>query len=219
MLALERDRFQSFRGGFAARSDVRTALEQAVLEACQQYDTKIRENRFVVGGVVELVVGAALRACGVLVRHRGLLQTDVDLIFENAPGGYSVKGMFKTDRTNLLNVLGKKPEVTRWNTGTLFIVGDGVGIVYSDAGLPWWQAHTAECIKPTPGALSVTRRCVVNFARAHPDWVAPCDLPGKKIPQSSRSLKAASTDVAAQILMHHKVLFEHFAGLGPGQQK
>ncbi|MDR7554121.1 MAG: hypothetical protein QN157_00795 [Armatimonadota bacterium] len=213
--SLERDRFRQFRQRFAGQ--VRTATELAIRQIYEEYDTGLRENRFVVGGVVELIVGCALRACGIPVRHRGLMQTELDLRFEDTDGGYSVKALFKSPTTNLVNVLGQSPSLDRWRTATLFVVGD-IGIVYSDPSLPWWVANLERCVRVTSGALTIRRRCLGEFAREAPTWVAGCTVPGVRAPGALRPLRAASTDVASQILMHHQVLFTHFPALGPGQQ-
>jgi hypothetical protein len=233
----ERDQFKTFRDAFAAKAEVRAALEESIRTIYHDYDTTVNENRFTVGGAVEFVVGAALRACGILVQHRGLRAVDVDLVFEDVKAGYSVKALFKTDQTNLLNVLGKPPVISDWQTGTLFVVGGGpagrrrrdqvdlipvgvaVGIVYSDPDLPWWRDHITEYVKPTSGALQVHRRGIIDFARTSPEWVAPCSLPGKEAGMPRKSFRTASMDIAAQVLMHHKVLFDHFPALNPSEQK
>jgi hypothetical protein len=215
IFSLERDRFQQFRQCFPG--EVRTATERAIRQIYEEYDTGLRENRFVVGGVVELIVGCALRACGIPVRHRGLMQTELDLRFEDADGGYSVKALFKSPTTNLVNVLGQPPTLDRWRTATLFVAGD-IGIVYSDPSLPWWEAHLARCVRPTSGALTIRRRCLREFAQAEPTWVVDCMVPGGRSPRALHPLRAASTDVASRILIHHTVLHAHFPALGPGQQ-
>ncbi len=58
----ERKGFQQFRTGFV---NIERDFIQALRKLHLRYDTAIRENRFVVGGATEIVLGAAMRACGV----------------------------------------------------------------------------------------------------------------------------------------------------------
>jgi len=207
---LERDRFSQFRNEIARQPDVKTAMEQAIQEIFGRYDTRVRENRFVVGGVIEHIVGAAIRACHVPVRHRGLTTIDVDLVFEDVQGGYSVKSIFRATATRLVNVLsGEAPTRDRWRAATLFLVGGG--IVYADPDLQWWRVNMDRCIRPRTDALEVRRDCVEEFAQRNPQWAIACNFPAGRGGSVGRSI--ASADVAAQILRSYPVLFSHLPEL------
>lgn len=214
----ERAGFEAFRREFGLKDDIRRQTEEAINEVYWTYDTSIRENRFTVGGVVELIVGASLRACGVPVRHRGAVESDVDLLFDDGTGGYSVKAIFKGSGTRLVNTMGSKASPDRWRTATLFLVS-GTGIVYADPDLPWWASNRNRCIRPSADAIVVSKRCVVQFAALHPEWKASCRLPTES-GQMARPHPARThtADIAAQVLMHYPALHAAFAGLRPGEE-
>ncbi len=205
----EREGFRLFRDRLRGDPELRVELERAVEEILDKYDTAIRENRFVVGGVIEHIVGVSLRACGVGVRHRGLTSAGIDLIFEGDPGGYSVKSMFRASSTRLVNVLGRPPVLSDWCAGTLFLVQRG--IVYADPELPWWKRNLRHCVRIAEDALQIRRGCVEKFILEEPDWLAECRLPGRRRVSSGTNI--ASADLAAQVLMRYHRLFDHLPGL------
>lgn len=197
-------------------------LVESVAHVFWTYDTALRENRFVVGGVIEIILGAALRAAGVMVHHKGGLDSDIDLLFDDDPSaGYSVKTMLKGgEGTRLVNVMGDaRPSVDRWQAATLFVLSGGTGIVYADPWLPWWQAHLRECIRVKTDALQVSRACVRRFAAEHPEWVLPCQFPsGRERGSRPYPARTASADIAATVLMHRPRLFPHLPGLRVGEE-
>jgi len=78
MFERERAGFIVFREGLAQQPVIRQQMESAISDVFWNYDTSIWENRFIVGGVIEYVLGAAMRACSVPVVHRGALKMDED---------------------------------------------------------------------------------------------------------------------------------------------
>lgn len=214
----ERSGFVGFREEIKLKPLVLTEMEKAIDEVFWTYDTSIRENRFIVGGVVEFIVGAALRACGVSVRHKGLIETDIDLLLDNSDVGYSLKAIFKGSGTHLVNTLGEGATVDRWQTGTIFVV-TGVGLVYADPDLEWWLAHRDECLTARPDAIVVKKACIVRFAREQAEWVVPCRLPSKDGEKARlHPTRTASADLAAQVLIHYPKLHAEFGALRPGEE-
>lgn len=191
----ERDGFRQFQEGFAN-------IEQDFIRALQalhrRYDTAIRENRFVVGGATEIVLGAAMRACGVPVRHRGTQTVALDLLFENGEGGYSVKSMLRSSGTRLINVLGHQPSVEGWRAATLFLLPSG--IAYADPELPWWQENKSAVIRVRTDALEIRRQDILRFAQAHPEWFIPCTLRVHTPKDERRFVRSASYDLALTVL-------------------
>jgi len=63
-MAFERERseFLRFSKRLAEKPEVLEQMERAIEEVYWTYDTAIRENRFVVGGVTEFIVGTAERS-------------------------------------------------------------------------------------------------------------------------------------------------------------
>lgn len=215
----ERAGFEVFRREITSRLDVRTDMENAISEVYWTYDTSIRENRFIVGGVVELIVGATLRACGVLIQHKGIIDGDIDLLFDDGEAGYSIKALFKKGSgTRLVNTMGSGASIDRWHSATLFLVTDR-GIVYADPSLDWWMANKDHCLTASGDAISVKKRCIEKFAEAHPQWWIPCRLPTEK-DRATRPYpaKTHTADVAAQILMHKRTLSHAFMDLRPGEE-
>ncbi len=205
----ERQGFQRVKQCFPA---LQKDVQQALQELHHRYSTTVRENRFVVGGATEIVLGAAFRACGVPVKHRGTQASTWDLIFENAHAGYSVKSMLKSTTTRLINVQGRSPQRSLWNTATLFLIPQG--IIYADPALPWWRAHRQTVIKVRSDALEIRRKWVETFSREHPDWWIPCDLALPRETGDRRHVRTASYDLAVQVLKDlGGTLFRHIPEL------
>lgn len=214
----ERAAFLEFGRQIAGRPAVREQMEQAIEDVYWTYDTTIWENRFIVGGTIEFILGSVLRACGIPVKHRGATKIDLDLVFEDGDGGFSVKAILKGTGTRLVNVMGVEPTPERWRSATLFMI-PGLGIVYADPAIDWWVAHRDQCIRPTKDALQVSAKCVGAFASSDPKWVVECRLPRESDrPSRAHPARTASADVAAQVLMHYSDLFSVFAGLKPWEE-
>ncbi|MCR4425018.1 MAG: hypothetical protein NUW23_02350 [Firmicutes bacterium] len=219
MFDLERREFLKFRDRLTSLPDVRDQMERAIEEVFWDYDTALRENRFVVGGAIEFIVGAALRACDVRVRHKGALKTDLDLILEeNEKSGYSLKAVLKATNTRLINVMGAAPTLERWLTATIFLLS-GVGLVYADPAIDWWALRGRQHVKVADDALEVSRKSIEAYAKANPGWLAPCLLPGlEERKKRLRPARTASADVAAQVLYHYPALFREWPGLRPWEE-
>lgn len=214
----ERELFRRFKYELTQRPQVLAQMEQAIEQVYWTYDTTIRENRFTVGGVVEFILGAALSACGVPVRHKGVIESDIDLMLADGTHGYSVKAIFKGSGTRLVNTMGAGADVTRWKSATLFLV-TGLGIVYADPELPWWAANLDRCIRPSGDAITPGKKCITEFAEAHPEWLIKGRMPTETDrPQRPHRARTHAADLAAQVLMHYPQLFEQFAALRPGEE-
>ena len=61
----ERDAFHQIVRTFKARRAVEAAYLDAVADVVEHYNTSIFENRFTVGGAVELITLLLLRECGI----------------------------------------------------------------------------------------------------------------------------------------------------------
>ena len=205
----ERQGFQQFRVGFV---NIKRDFIQALRKIHLRYDTAIRENRFVVGGATEIVLGAAMRACGVPVRHRGTQTVDLDLLFEDGEGGYSVKSMLRSSSTRLVNVLGRTVTVDEWKTATLFLLPNG--IVYADPALPWWQQHKEQKLRVRTDALEIPRRAIQDFAQSHSVWWISCDLRFDRQTKERAHVRTASYEVALNVLKDlGGPLFQHLPSL------
>jgi hypothetical protein len=165
----------------------------------------------VVGGALEIIVGAAFRACGVKVLHRGATEMSLDLIFEDQKGGYSIKSMLRADTTRLINVLGHRPSVQDWQAATLFLIPSG--IVYADPELSWWQENASRAIRARSDALEISRKHIEKFAGSYPDWTISCSL-SVSVPPAVGRARTASLQLASDILMELSgTLFSHLPPL------
>lgn len=214
----ERAGFRAFRDSVAQRPGALRELEASVAEVFRTYDTVVRENRFIVGGVIEFLLGCALRAAGVPVQHKGASTTDIDLRLDGAEGGFSVKAILRGRATNLVNVRGGSAGPDRWRSATLFLISGGLGIVYADPALPWWVAHRDRALRATSDALEVTRRAVEEFAGSEPEWRIPCEFPASTSRGDPGAIRIASADVAATVLVNYPSLHAEFPGLRPGEE-
>jgi len=209
MFEAERAGFETFRGNFPT---VREDFARAIRALHQRYDTAIRENRFIVGGATEIVLGAAMRACGVPVRHRGTQTVALDLLFDDGGGGYSVKSMLRSSSTRLVNVLGRQPSEGGWQVATLFLLPSG--IVYADPELPWWKVNKSRVIRVRSDALEIRRRDIQQFAEAHSEWFIPVSLEVTRRQEERSHVRSASYDLALAVLKDlGGVLFQHLPPL------
>ena len=108
--------------------DAKQQYVNAVSEVLGHYNTTIYENRFVVGGAVEVFTYALLRTVGIDCKLYGDQATSGDILLPNGRI-LSVKGTFTGGASNikLVNKLGGGHR--SWKAATLFIVSD-VGIVF-----------------------------------------------------------------------------------------
>jgi len=118
--------FAALHGSATIAGEVEAAIEECV----RRYDTGPYENRFIVGAVVEQIIGAAARSFGLEVKNAGARRQAYDL--ELRPGlGLSVKYTSVTGRSGVIRLTNSQGAVGVWDTGTIFVVA-GVGVGYAD---------------------------------------------------------------------------------------
>lgn len=162
----------------------------AVASLLGDYDSSIRENRFIVGGATERILATAMRAAGIAsVRSRGLAEDKEDLVVDGV--GISVKSSFtgRRDQIRLINTLGDSQ--TRWSAPTIFIIAER-GIGYADPDLLPNAARTAR------DAVILPRPPLDAFHDANLDYFLPCAVPRK--PMDPTQTKVASESVANEIM-------------------
>ena len=157
----------------------------------QRYNTTIYENRFVVGGAVEVFTCALLRSTGLDCTLYGSQAREGDILLPN-DRKISVKGTFRgvTD-IRLLNTMGKGER--KWTTATLFVVS-GLGIAFGTPDMVE-SAHiesVGDAIVLKKGGL---QRIVDN-----PENVFAMDIDDKPPTETTGLSLKASTTVARQIL-------------------
>lgn len=147
-------------------------FEKAMQVLTEQYNTYVRENRFVVGGVVEILLLALLRSVGIDCEACGATEQHGDVRLRKSKKLLSVKTSLRGVKSiRLINKLsgGKR----KWKTATLFVIA-GVGVVF---GAP--DMVPQECVKGgTEDAIELKQaglRLLVNDS-AH---VMPMCIPHK----------------------------------------
>lgn len=171
----------------------RKEYELAVKTLVELYNTTIHENRFVVGGAVEVFTYALLRSVDI----------DCTLCGDQTPGGdillsngrmLSLKSNFRgLGDIRLLNKMGTGDRV--WDTVTLFVIS-GVGIVF---GAPDMVA--AEHLKATEDAKLIKKAGLQALIdNEDQDNVFRMAIAEKPPTQEARASHKASTAVAEKIL-------------------
>lgn len=160
-------------------------FEKAVEKLITEYDTANWENRFVVGGALEVLFCALLNSIG--FKCKWLKEARYDIEINGVR--YSMKSNFTgTGDIRLINILGD--EMVEWQEPTLFFISN-LGICYADPmmGLP--TRHTSD-------ALVIRTRDIKSMIEKDDKWVLYIKIPRKS--RNSKKIKTASYDVAKSIL-------------------
>ena len=122
----ERRVFDSFRSRCSDRA--KEQFEIAVNTLLRYYNTTIHENRFIVGGAVEVFTCAILRASGIDCTLYSNESKSGDILLQNDKK-LSIKGTFTGGPADvkLMNKLGGGDR--EWDTATLFVISE-VGLVF-----------------------------------------------------------------------------------------
>ena len=185
-----REIYQRLRNGLTDAPYVLEELLGALGVLISEYDTSIRENRFIVGGATERMIAATMRCVGIRnARARGLNLYDEDIVVDDCQ--ISVKGSFTGGRQpiRLINTLGNSSAT--WRTATIFVLANR-GIGYADPEL------LPDATRASRDAVILPRQPLDDLHDAQPQWLLKCDVPAKLRDSSQR--RAASEAVATEIL-------------------
>lgn len=197
----ERTAFRQFKQAVENDKVLKSDIEIALKELLGRFATTIYENRFVVGGALEVIMVAALRAAGIDATDVGAQEERLDIRIPN--GGFSIKGHFSgSGNIRLINVLGDS-EQANWNEATLFVL-HGVGIGYADPEL----LSSVGAIQRTSDAIVIRYSALRAFFGDHPEWLIECEVPQSV--QDKDASELVSRAIARQILARtqklHKAL-------------
>jgi hypothetical protein len=144
----------------------------------------------VVGGAVEHILGAVMRASGIPVVNRGHAESGLDLRTHDA--GFSVKATFQTGWADLrlINSLGSSAQRV-WKEPTILVLG-ARGVGYVDPQL------LPGATKSSGDALVLPGRAYREFLSAVPEYL--CAVPVPLSPSNRQASKLASYAVAEEIL-------------------
>ena len=178
------------KNGFETTPNLLDEFLGAVSSLLGDYDSSIRENRFIVGGATERILAAAMRAAGIgNVRSRGLAEDKEDLVVNGV--GISVKSSFtgRRDQIRLINKLGNSG--AWWTVPTIFVIAER-GIGYADPQL------LPNATRAVNDAVLLPRAPLDAFHDGNPDYFLPCAVPRK--PMDPTQTKVASESVANEIM-------------------
>ena len=193
----ERLIFSEFRAGIEKKPVILDEFLAACRAVNTRFDTAIYENRFIVGGVVEQLLGASMRAVGCDIDNVAKTSRGVDLSVPSRDAGFSVKAQFKRSTDiRLVNTMGAAGSSAEWTHATIFVIV-GVGIGYADPGL------VTSGLVPRSDVLTLKTSALAELWATHKDLLIQCDVPAK--PTKSSHTRVAS-DVVAQDIM---IEFEH----------
>jgi hypothetical protein len=160
-------------------------FEKAIQKLVNEYNTANRENRFVVGGALEILFCALLKSLN--FQCKWLKEARYDIEVNGIK--FSLKSNFAgSGDIRLVNILGDERAV--WEEPTLFFISD-IGICYADPLMNLETKHTSD-------ALTIKLKDLKNLFESNRDLVISISIPRK--PRNSEAIKIASYDVAKSIL-------------------
>jgi hypothetical protein len=200
--SVERDFFSEFKAGL----DKKPVVLDEFLAACRavnvRFDTAIYENRFIVGGVVEQLLGASMRAVGCDIDNVAKTSRGVDLSLPALDVGFSVKAQFKRGpEIRLVNTMGGSGASAEWTHATIFVIV-GVGIGYADPDL------VTSGLVPRSDVLTLKTSALAEMWATQTGFLIQCDVPAK--PMKSSHTRVASDVVAQDIMIEFENLQVHY---------
>jgi hypothetical protein len=160
-------------------------FEKAIKKLIEEYNTSNWENRFVVGGALEILFCAFLKS--LTFQCKWLKEARYDVEINEIK--FSLKSNFVgSGDIRLINVLGEERAI--WKEPTLFFIS-GVGICYADPQMNLKTKHTSD-------ALVISIKELKRLFENYKEWVIPISIPRKS--KNSKEIKTASYDVAKSIL-------------------
>ena len=190
----ERRAFDRLKNGCSL--EAKDEYEKAIQILVERYNTTIYENRFTVGGAVEVFTYALLRSVGIDCTLYGDQAKSGDILLPNDKK-LSVKATF-TGGAKDVRLLNKQGGGERlWDTATLFIISN-VGIVY---GTPEMVNHND--IKDVNDAVILKRKGLL-FLMSDESNIFEMNISQKPPTEMTGFSHKASTALARQILFETK---------------
>jgi hypothetical protein len=192
--------FGRFRIALQSRAALRLDVEQAFAGLLGRYSTSIRENRFVVGGVAEIILGTALAAAGIPTVAVGHDAREADLLLMGTVR-VSVKASLQASHgaIRLINVLGTSADTT-WDV-PLLVIASGLGVGYADPVL------LPEATRRRPDVLELPFGRLRALWRAQPEYLCGMSVP-VALQDPARS-EVASRALAREIIRASPSLAQH----------
>ncbi len=182
-----RKKFKKIKGAFSNSEfkDQIKEFKEALEILIQRYNTSNWENRFVVGGALEILFCALLNSMG--FKAKWLKEARYDLGIDGIK--FSLKSNFvSSGDIRLVNILGN--EKVSWKEPTIFFISE-LGICYADPFMKLKTRHTNDALVINVGEIE-------NLIKKKPDLCIIFPIPKKG--KNSQEIKTASYDVAKSIL-------------------
>ena len=188
--------------------EAKSEYETAIALVQQRFNTTIYENRFVVGGAIEVFTCALLRSVGIDCTLYADSETAGDLLLPNNKK-LSVKSRLTGKQTmiTLMNKQGGGPRP--WNTATLFVIAD-VGIVF---GAP--DMVEPDSIRDYPDKVTLLGNAIRMLAE-NPMNVFKCSV-ARKEPTEMTGLSLKASSIIARDIMKEAELETLFTAFDPNR--
>ena len=186
---IERNCFRHLQENLS--SETKSEYETGVKHLVERYNTAIYENRFTVGGVVEVFTLALMRSTGLEIEGCGSEAQGGDLILPNGRM-FSLKSSF-TRGGSVILVNTRGDSRTDWETATLFVLSN-VGIVYGDPDMA-----QEDDLNRVADNLQIKRTALNRFAQV-PSNLIPMEIPLKPPTEMADSSMKARDAVARQLM-------------------
>jgi hypothetical protein len=186
-----REVFTEFRKSVLGNGKLKLEIVQALAALITEYDVADRENRFIVGGAVEHIIGSAMRASGIVVYNRGQRAVNHDIELPSGKG-FSSKAAFQDTPPDIRikNFLGVGRGF-EWETATILTVST-IGIGYVD------PIYFPDSLRHSGDASVLPRGVWLPFLNSHSELIISLNIP---VNPHNPSTKRASYAVADEILM------------------
>ncbi|MEM0333642.1 MAG: hypothetical protein QXX30_04270 [Candidatus Aenigmatarchaeota archaeon] len=199
MYETERKIFTTVRKRILAEigSPVIDEFEKAIRKLIFEYNTTLHENRFIVGGSLEIIFCSLLISLG--FNALWLKERRFDISIDGSK--FSLKSNLSGNGDiRLINVLGN--EVAEWREPTIFFIG-GRGIFYAD---PEMEIRTYS----TGDATILKLKDLLEFNKRTSEWFINIKIP-KKLKAKKNKIRTASYDVVKSILNEEncEILFKN----------
>ena len=176
--------------------EAKQEYEEVLRILVERYNTTVYENRFVVGGAVEVFTCALLRSVGIDCTLYSDTSKSGDILLPNDKK-LSLKATFKGGLTSirLLNKMGEGERI--WDTATLFVVAE-IGVIYGtpDMVLPEHIKDVTDAVELKRAGLKQLTENEANIFDVH--------IPRKPSTEMTGFSHKASTAVAKQLLFETK---------------
>lgn len=172
--------------------EAKVEYETAIAMVQRRFNTTIYENRFVVGGAIEVFTCALLRSVGIDCTLYADRETAGDILLPNSKK-LSVKSRL-TGKQTMITLMNKQGGGLRpWNTATLFVLAD-VGIVF---GAP--DMVDQDSIRDYPDKVTLLGNAIRTLAE-NPMNVFSCSV-ARKEPTEMTGLSYKASSIIARDIM------------------